>query len=74
MTPIQNQLNKLNTIKFSDNENIIINADIFIIAVPTPIDKARRPDLTALKKACQSVGKAIKKRKENLNIEPNFNV
>ena len=35
-------------------------ADFFIVTVPTPIDKARRPDLTALLAASRTVGKALK--------------
>ncbi len=34
---------------------------IFIVAVPTPIDRANRPDLTLLAKASETVGSAIKK-------------
>jgi UDP-N-acetyl-D-galactosamine dehydrogenase len=34
--------------------------DIFIVTVPTPIDKANRPDLTPLVKASETVGKALK--------------
>lgn len=32
---------------------------IFIVTVPTPIDRANRPDLTALLKACEVVGPAL---------------
>lgn len=35
--------------------------NIFIVTVPTPIDKSNRPDLTPLEKASQSVGKVLKK-------------
>ena len=35
-------------------------ADFFIVTVPTPIDDARRPDLTALLKASATVGAALK--------------
>jgi UDP-N-acetyl-D-glucosamine/UDP-N-acetyl-D-galactosamine dehydrogenase len=34
---------------------------IFIITVPTPIDKHKRPDLTPLEKSSESVGKILKK-------------
>jgi UDP-N-acetyl-D-glucosamine/UDP-N-acetyl-D-galactosamine dehydrogenase len=37
------------------------SADFFIVTVPTPIDQARRPDLTALLRASSTVGKALKK-------------
>ena len=34
----------------------IASSDIFIVAVPTPVDKANRPDLSALRSACRIVG------------------
>lgn len=36
-------------------------ADFFIVTVPTPIDEARRPDLTAMLRASETVGKVLKK-------------
>jgi UDP-N-acetyl-D-galactosamine dehydrogenase len=35
-------------------------ADFFIVTVPTPLDKARRPDLKALTGASQTVGRVLK--------------
>jgi UDP-N-acetyl-D-galactosamine dehydrogenase len=35
-------------------------ADFYIVTVPTPIDAARRPDLTALLRASQTVGAVLK--------------
>ncbi len=35
-------------------------AMIFIVTVPTPVDKANRPDLTPLIKASETVGRALK--------------
>ena len=37
------------------------HADFHIVAVPTPVDDAKRPDLTLLLKASETVGKALKK-------------
>jgi UDP-N-acetyl-D-galactosamine dehydrogenase len=34
--------------------------DVFIVAVPTPIGTAKRPDITLLKRASETVGKAIR--------------
>jgi UDP-N-acetyl-D-galactosamine dehydrogenase len=34
-------------------------ANFYIVTVPTPIDAARRPDLTALEKASETVGRVI---------------
>ena len=35
-------------------------AQIYIVTVPTPVDKANRPDLTPLVKASETVGRALK--------------
>ena len=37
------------------------NAQIYIVTVPTPIDKHKRPDLTPLEKASQTVASVIQK-------------
>ena len=34
---------------------------VFIVTVPTPIDKYKKPDLTPLKKATESIGSILKK-------------
>ena len=39
----------------------ISTATIYIITVPTPIDKHKRPDLTPLYKASETVGKVLKR-------------
>ncbi len=41
-------------------EEAIKKSDIVIICVPTPVDKNNRPDLTALKAACDSVSRSMK--------------
>ncbi len=40
---------------------MISAADFIIVAVPTPIDKAKRPDLTPVEKASKIVGQNMKK-------------
>ncbi|MDQ1339812.1 MAG: UDP-N-acetyl-D-glucosamine/UDP-N-acetyl-D-galactosamine dehydrogenase [Campylobacterota bacterium] len=50
-----------NDILFTDNQEDIKKANIFIVTVPTPIDEHKRPDLTPLIKASQTVAKALKK-------------
>jgi UDP-N-acetyl-D-glucosamine/UDP-N-acetyl-D-galactosamine dehydrogenase len=37
------------------------SANVFIVTVPTPIDKNKRPDLTPLVKASETIGKVLKK-------------
>jgi len=39
----------------------ISDCNIFIVTVPTPVDKNNRPDLTPLYKASETVGKVLKK-------------
>lgn len=39
----------------------VSDADYIIVAVPTPIDRARRPDLRYLENSCAAVGKQMKK-------------
>lgn len=40
---------------------LMSDADIIIVAVPTPIDNARRPDLYPVESASRTVGKVMKK-------------
>ena len=42
-----------------------MNSDVFLVTVPTPIDDFKKPDLTALKNACITIGKALKIRFQN---------
>ncbi len=48
-------------LSFSNLLEDISDANIYIVTVPTPIDKNRRPDLTPLIKASETVGKVLKK-------------
>ena len=55
------ELRQAEKLSFSMDPDDLKRADVFIITVPTPIDSARRPDLSALRAASQSVGKAMRK-------------
>lgn len=48
-------------IHFTSNAEDIAGADFHIVAVPTPIDNAKRPDLTPVIKASETLGAHIKK-------------
>ncbi|MDF1549117.1 MAG: nucleotide sugar dehydrogenase [Bacteroidales bacterium] len=48
-------------ILFSANIEDLRAAKFYIVAVPTPIDDHQQPDLTPLLKACETVGKVLKK-------------
>jgi len=48
-------------LNFSNNEEVLSKSNIYIIAVPTPIDSKNNPDLTILLSATQLVGRHLKK-------------
>src|SRR4029078_377654 len=48
-------------IRFTTNAADMAGVDFFIVTVPTPIDEEHRPDLTAVRKASESVGRALKR-------------
>ncbi len=46
---------------FSNNENDLKKSNIYIITVPTPVDKDNVPDLTSLKSASELVANSLQK-------------
>lgn len=50
-----------NGIKFTTNPEDIKACNIYIATVPTPIDKHKKPNLTPLIKASETIGKVLKK-------------
>lgn len=56
------QLLATQQIVFTSDPEELARADVFVVTVPTPIDSAKRPDLTPLKKASATVGRAIHAR------------
>jgi UDP-N-acetyl-D-galactosamine dehydrogenase len=50
-----------NGIKFTTNSDDIKDCNIYIVTVPTPIDKHKRPNLMPLVKASETIGKVLKK-------------
>jgi UDP-N-acetyl-D-galactosamine dehydrogenase len=46
---------------FTDSIDELRQADFHIVAVPTPVDDAKRPDLSLLLRASETVGAALKK-------------
>jgi UDP-N-acetyl-D-galactosamine dehydrogenase len=47
-------------LSYTTNLEDIKDCSIFIVTVPTPIDKHKRPDLTPLEKASESIGSILK--------------
>lgn len=56
------ELNAATTLEFSHDPAVLASADVFIVTVPTPIDSAKRPDLTPLERASATVGQALAAR------------
>ena len=56
-------LKEFNNIIFTSNIKLIKESDVYIISVPTPIDKNKKPDLSCLIKASESIGETLKDRK-----------
>lgn len=48
-------------ISFTNNIDDLKQAGFFIVCVPTPVDDHNVPDLRLLKKACETIGKVIKR-------------
>ncbi len=44
---------------FSSDPEDLVQADCFVISVPTPVDKVKRPDMTSLIEASRLVGRAL---------------
>jgi len=55
------ELKAAGKIKYTINPEDISIADFIVVAVPTPIDEARQPDLTPLKSATEAAGRYMKK-------------
>ena len=49
------------SLTFSMDESDLLNANVYIVTVPTPIDKYRQPDLTPLLKVSEMIGRVVKK-------------
>jgi UDP-N-acetyl-D-glucosamine dehydrogenase len=47
--------------KGTTDPSLIGSADVVVIAVPTPLDGARKPDLSAVKAACNTIIENVKK-------------
>ncbi len=55
------ELREAGQLRFTRDLNDLSDASIYIVTVPTPIDASKRPDLTPLIKASETVGRVISK-------------
>ncbi len=51
---------------FSSEEETLRKADFFVVAVPTPVDHLKQPDLRALEQATAMIGRALRRRVEGI--------
>ncbi len=54
------ELRKAVQLEYTHDPAALREADLVVVAVPTPIDAARQPDLTPLIGACRTVGRNLK--------------
>ena len=54
------ELTQAGQLRYSCNTLDLQQAEVFIVTVPTPVDRANRPDMTPLVKASETVGKVLK--------------
>ena len=57
----KNELQKLEHLKLTSNIQDLKSINCFIVTVPTPIDKFKKPDLRPLSEASKAIGKLLKK-------------
>ncbi|MBS0613668.1 MAG: Vi polysaccharide biosynthesis UDP-N-acetylglucosamine C-6 dehydrogenase TviB [Proteobacteria bacterium] len=55
------ELRSAKKLRYSHRLNDLKRCKVFIVTVPTPIDQYKRPDLTPLVKASETVGKVLKR-------------
>ncbi len=55
------ELQQAGNLQFTNDIDDLADCNVFIIAVPTPIDANKRPDLRPLEGASRTVGQALKK-------------
>jgi len=55
------QLGEATQLAYSADPETLKTAQVFIVTVPTPVDRANRPDMMPLVKASETVGRALKR-------------
>ena len=59
--PAPEELAAATRLRYTTDLEQLRDRQVFIVTVPTPIDNAKRPDLSALMSASRTVGKVLKK-------------
>ena len=61
----KNTKKHLKNIKFTNDKKLLKKVDVFIITVPTPIDKKNNPNSSFIKEASKLVGESIRSSEQN---------
>jgi UDP-N-acetyl-D-galactosamine dehydrogenase len=57
----ESELKKSTLLSYTSDPQKVANCNIYIITVPTPVDKYNKPDLTPLRKASETIGRVLSK-------------
>ena len=55
------ELKKATMLSYTNNSDDLRECNIYIVTVPTPVDKYKRPDLTSLIKSSETIGELLNK-------------
>ncbi len=53
------ELRAAGTLRYTDHPDDLRRCRVFVVTVPTPVDKANRPDMDLLRKASETVGRVM---------------
>jgi len=57
----RSELKAANQLRYTSDLDDLRQAQVYIVTVPTPVDRANRPDVTPLVRASETVGKTLKR-------------
>ncbi len=63
----KDEIDQAKILNFNSNISSLLDIDIFIVTVPTPIDSLKNPNFSPLENACKMIGKILLER--NLKLE-----
>ncbi len=70
----KDELDQAIYLELTNDTSLLATADIFVVTVPTPIDRSKRPDLKPLEMASSTVGKALQERAKSRLSKGNLSI
>jgi len=58
---VPSEVLRTSSLALTHDDGDIAGSDVFIVTVPTPVDRNNQPDLTAVRSACKTVGSRLAK-------------